>query len=77
MAAGEAAVEAYGRLQSGGVIGSEERPAFRDQLGLNTLTRAQLAARLNAAETALRSRLKSTDEAAQRRETTVPAGWKK
>jgi hypothetical protein len=77
MAAGEAAVEAYGRLQSGGVIGSEERPAFRDQLGLNTLTRAQLAARLNAAETALRARLKSTDETQQRRETTVPEGWKK
>lgn len=76
-AAAEAAVEAYGRLQSGGVIGAEERPAFRDQLGLNTLTRAQLAARLNAAENALNARMKSTDEAQQTRDTTVPEGWKK
>lgn len=62
-ASAEAAVEAFGRLQSGGVIGAEERPAFRDQLGLNTLTRAQLAARLNSAEVSLRDRLRSTDEA--------------
>ena len=76
-ASAEAAVEAYGRLQSGGVIGAEERPAFRDQLGLNTLTRAELAARLNAAENALGARLRSTDEAQQTRDTTVPEGWKK
>lgn len=73
----EAAVEAYGRLQSGGVIGSEERPAFRDQLGLNTTTRAQLAARLNAAENALQPRLKSQDEQNNRARTTAPEGWKK
>jgi hypothetical protein len=73
----EAAVEAYGRMQSGGVIGSEERPAFREQLGENTTTRAQLAARLNAAETAIQPRLKSTDEAKHRNENTAPEGWKK
>lgn len=52
----ENAVEAYGRLQSGGVIGEEERKAFRDQLGLNTGNRKQLAARLNAAERSVRAR---------------------
>lgn len=52
----EAAVEAYGRLQSGGVIGDDEREAFREQLGAGTSTRAQLAARLNAADTTLRPR---------------------
>src|SRR4029078_6772935 len=29
----EAAVEAYGRLQSGGVIGPDERKSFREQMG--------------------------------------------
>jgi hypothetical protein len=52
----EAAVEAYGRMQSGGVIGDDERAAFREQLGGETTTREQLAARLNAADTTLRSR---------------------
>lgn len=73
----EAAVEAYGRMQSGGVIGAEERPAFREQLGESTTTRAQLAARLNAAETAIAPRLKSTDAQKHRNENTVPEGWKK
>lgn len=75
-AAGEAAVEAYGRMQSGGVIGSEERPAFREQLGMTSLTRAQLAARLNATEVTIRARLRSEDEAAQKQRSTAPAGWK-
>lgn len=52
----EAAVESYGRMQSGGVIGDDEREAFRDQLGRGTTTREQLAARLNAADTTLHSR---------------------
>ena len=52
----EAAVEAYGRMQSGGVIGDDERKAFREQLGEGTSTREQLAARLNAADTTLSSR---------------------
>lgn len=73
----DALVEGYGRLQSGGVIGADERPAFQDQVGLNTMTRAQLAARANALETQLRARLKSTDEARHRTDNTVPEGWKK
>jgi len=73
----QAIVEAYSRLQSGGVIGEDERPAFEDQIGMNTLTRGQLAARANAAENMLRARLKSTDAAAQREATTAPEGWKK
>lgn len=55
-AAGEAATEAYGRMQSGGVIGKDERPAFRDMVGLNTSNRAQLAARANAIESTLNAR---------------------
>jgi hypothetical protein len=50
------AIEAYGRFQSGGVIGDEEREAFAEQLGRDAPTRAQLAARLNAAEGTIRSR---------------------
>lgn len=71
--AGEAAVEAYGRMQSGGVIGSEERPAFRDQVGLNTGNRNQLAARANAIESTLRARLPSPE---RRKGTAAPAAWK-
>lgn len=69
--------ETFGRLQSGGVIGEDEADRFSRMTGRETLTRAQLAARANALETALRARLKSTDETQQRRETTVPEGWKK
>lgn len=68
----EAAVEAYGRMQSGGVIGAEERPAFREQLGEKTLTRAQLAARLNAAEVTLEGR----QAGRAKEERTVPGSWK-
>lgn len=60
----EALTEAYGRLQSGGVIGAEERPEFRSQVGLETMTRAQLAAKANALETSLQARLRSKDAAA-------------
>jgi hypothetical protein len=69
----ENAVEAYGRLQSGGVIGPEERKAFRDQLGLNTGNRKQLAARLNAAERSIRAR-QPTDE--RKKGSAVPGNWK-
>lgn len=68
----EAAVEAYGRMQSGGVIGAEERPAFREQLGEKTLTRAQLAARLNAAEVTLEGR----QAGRAKEERTAPKAWK-
>jgi hypothetical protein len=71
----EAAVEAYGRLQSGGVIGTEEREAFREQLGMGTSTREQLAQRLNAADNALKGRLRSGDAASQTEATTPPANW--
>lgn len=71
----EAAVESFGRFQSGGVIGAEEREAFKEQLGMGTATREQLAQRLNAAETAIRGRLKSTDAEQQTANTTPPATW--
>lgn len=48
--AADAAVEAYGRFRSGGVIGPDERKDFGEQMGLNTRSRAQLASKLNAAE---------------------------
>lgn len=73
-AAGEAATEAYGRMQSGGVIGKDERPAFRDMVGLNTSNRAQLAARANAIESTLNAR-KPGDE--RKKGTAVPGSWKK
>jgi hypothetical protein len=60
---GEAAVESYGRLQSGGVIGGDERAAFQDQVGLNTGNREQLAAKANALDVAMRERLRSSDAA--------------
>jgi hypothetical protein len=63
-AASEALAEGYGRLQSGGAISDPEREAFREQIGMNTGNRQQLAAHANALETGLRSRLKSTDESA-------------
>jgi hypothetical protein len=52
----EAAVEAYGRYQSGGVIGPDERKNFRKLLGADTTTRAQLAEKLNAAENTIQAR---------------------
>jgi hypothetical protein len=75
-AAHEAAVEAYGRLQSGGVIGDKEREAFNEQLGGKTTTRAQLAARLNSAQVALDARLRSRDEVSNKARTTIPEAWK-
>jgi hypothetical protein len=68
----DAAVEAYGRMQSGGVIGPEERVAFQEQLGMGTLTRAELAARLNAAQNNIAARLRSQDEAVQQQRATIP-----
>ena len=53
----EAAVEAYGRMQSGGVIGEEEREAFRDMLSARRAN--VLANKLNAAEVTIRSRQKA------------------
>lgn len=74
---GDIAVEAYGRFRSGGVIGPAERVDFQDQMGLNTMTRAQLAAKLNAAEPSLAPSLKSRDETQRTNDNTAPAGWKK
>lgn len=68
-----AAVEAYGRLMSGGVIGDDEREAFKDQLGANTRNREQLAARLNAAEETLKAR---RPPAEREKGTAAPKDWK-
>lgn len=51
------AVESYGRFRSGGVIGPTERPGFEKQLGKGTLTRTQLASKLNAARAAIDNQL--------------------
>jgi len=69
----EAAVEAYGRFRSGGVIGKDERPAFREQLGAHTFTRAQLAAKLNAAEGTISNQL---SEEERKKGTAAPSAWR-
>lgn len=73
-ASGNAAAEAYGRLQSGGVIGDDERVTFRDLVGLNTGNRQQLAARANAIEATLKAR-QPGDE--RKKGTKAPDAWKK
>jgi len=69
--------ETYGRHQSGGVIGKDEAPAFEDQIGMNTTTRAQLAAHANALETSLRAGLKRSDAATHTASSTIPASWRR
>lgn len=56
-AAFDAAVEAYGRMQSGGVIGEDERGAFEDMLSARRAN--VLANKLNAAEVTIQSRQKA------------------
>jgi hypothetical protein len=76
-AALDAAVEGYGRQQSGGVIGKDERESFYEQLGRDTGNRAQLAARINAVEMNIESKRKQDIGAV--RDGTVnmpPASWK-
>jgi hypothetical protein len=70
--AADAAVEAYGRMQSGGVIGPDEREAFKQQLGGDTFTREALAERLNAADVNIKAKLRSNDAAAQDAQTRIP-----
>jgi len=72
-ASAEAAAEAFGRLQSGGVIGDDERKAFRNQVGINTGNRQQLAARANAIERILRARQPAAE---RKRGVAVPSSWK-
>jgi hypothetical protein len=70
----EMAAESYGRWRSGGVISDDsERPAFREQMGANTLTRKQLADKLNAAEAAIQvGRPKRTRD----KSNAAPKEWK-
>lgn len=67
----DAAVEAYGRMQSGGVIGKEEREAFEDMLGARRAS--VLANKLNAIETTVQSRVK---DPASAKASGAPAGWR-
>lgn len=69
----ESAVEAYGRFQSGGVIGAQEREAFREQLGEKTGNRQELAERLNAAESTIRARRPRGE---REKGNAVPANWR-
>jgi len=76
----DAAVEGYGRFRSGGAIQDVERKAFRDQLGAGTTTRAQLASKLNAAETLIetsrstKNRLDDEEERKRREKRKVVTG---
>lgn len=72
----DAAVEAFGRQQSGGVIGKDERPAFETQLGKQTASRQQLADRLNAAELNIEAkRKKDLDDIRAGRTNAAPSTW--
>jgi hypothetical protein len=72
----DAAVEAFGRQQSGGVIGKDERPAFEVQLGQKTFSRKQLADRLNAAELNIEAkRKKDLDDIRAGRTNAAPSSW--
>lgn len=75
-AAFDAAVEAFGRQQSGGVIGKDERPAFEAQLGKSTMSRQQLADRLNAAELNIEAkRKKDLDDIRNGTTNALPGNW--
>jgi hypothetical protein len=78
VAAFDAAVEAFGRQQSGGVIGADERPAFVEQLGGGgaMTNRAQMAARLNAARKNIDAKMKSDDAKARDGSVKAPEGWR-
>lgn len=71
--AAEAAVEAYGRFRSGGAIQHEERAAFREQMGIGTRTRAQLASKLNAAEATIDAQLAPAERA---KTGAAPEAWR-
>lgn len=73
-AAGEAAVEAFGRLESGGVIGEDEEERFRRMIGMDTGNRRKLAAKLNAAEVIVEGKLPVGERGKGR---AAPAEWKK
>jgi len=74
----DAAVEAFGRQQSGGVIGKDERPAFEVQLGKKTFSRQQLADRLNAAEINIEAKRKQdVNDVRAGRTNAAPSRWKK
>lgn len=75
-AAFDAAVEAFGRQQSGGVIGKDERPQFETELGKQTSSRQQLADRLNAAELNIEAkRKKDLDDIRSGRTNAAPSSW--
>lgn len=73
-ALGDAAVEGFGRLESGGVIGFEdELPQFREQVGLKTGNRKQLAARANAIDRIIQGKLPADQRG---KAVNAPADWK-
>ena len=59
--------------QSAGVT---ERPELRDQVGMNTTTRAQLASKLNTLEMGIAPLTRQADERAHNQRTTIPKEWK-
>lgn len=74
----DAAVEAFGRQQSGGVIGKDERPEFETQLGKKTFTRQQLANRLNAAELNIEAKRKQDVNGVRAgRTNAAPPSWQR
>lgn len=72
----DALQEAFGRLQSGGVIGDDEAVRFKQLIGGGAWRRDTTAARLNAIEEMLKPRLTRTDEAAAERSAALPSTFK-
>lgn len=72
-AAGDAATESFGRLQSDGAINKDELPRFRDQMGLNTRNRQELAARANALMPLIRERRPQSKRGSEK----VPEDWRR
>ncbi len=69
-AARSAAIEAFGRLQSDGVISPSEEVRFGEMIGSSTATLEEMAASLNAIERIIQSRRNPT------RATGAPDNWK-
>lgn len=70
----DAAVEAFGRLQSGGVIGPEEAVQFRKMLGDNGMTASQLASKLNSIRAIIEAK-RSARARENPKRTVAPASW--
>lgn len=68
-----ASAQAYGRFQSGGAISPKEEEQFMQLLGSDTLTRSQLASRLNSVIPTIHARMSPDDQSSSN--SAAPKGW--